>query len=96
MLEGPAIRQGVEIGGATVLDLVPTILHLSGFPVAEDMDGNVLTEAFEPQWLADKPLIPRIDSYEGRLHEPARQEIEVPATVDEELLERLRALGYIN
>jgi arylsulfatase A-like enzyme len=30
------------------LDVAPTVLHLLGVPVPDDMDGRVLTELLEP------------------------------------------------
>ncbi|MGH9464498.1 MAG: alkaline phosphatase family protein, partial [Thermoanaerobaculia bacterium] len=40
---GPHIQKGGRIGGASVLDLTPTLLYYLGFAVAKDMDGKVLT-----------------------------------------------------
>jgi predicted AlkP superfamily phosphohydrolase/phosphomutase len=42
---GAEVRQGVTLEGARIVDLAPTILHLMGLPVPEDMDGRVLDEA---------------------------------------------------
>jgi predicted AlkP superfamily phosphohydrolase/phosphomutase len=41
---GPAIRAGVAVDGARIIDLAPSLLHLLGVPVPEDMDGRVLHE----------------------------------------------------
>jgi predicted AlkP superfamily phosphohydrolase/phosphomutase len=43
---GPAIRRGVDLPEASILDLAPTILHLLGEPVPRVMDGRALVEAF--------------------------------------------------
>ncbi len=45
---GPGIKKGYEIKGAKIYDLAPTILHIFGLPIPNDMDGRVLTEIFEP------------------------------------------------
>ncbi len=45
---GPAFRSGAEPRGAALLDVAPTVLHLLGVPVPDDMDGRVLTEILEP------------------------------------------------
>jgi predicted AlkP superfamily phosphohydrolase/phosphomutase len=45
ILWGPAIRSGVLITGARLIDLAPTILALLGLPVPEIMDGSVLAAA---------------------------------------------------
>lgn len=44
---GPDIEEGREITGATLYDIAPTILHILGVPVPEDMDGRVLQEIFK-------------------------------------------------
>lgn len=43
---GPDIKQGHEIQGAKIYDVAPTILHMFGLPVPDDMDGEVLKEIF--------------------------------------------------
>ena len=42
---GPAFGSG-DRGTLSVLDLAPTLLHLHGHPIPEDMDGNVQTDVF--------------------------------------------------
>jgi predicted AlkP superfamily phosphohydrolase/phosphomutase len=87
---GPAIRPGVTIHGAELIDITPTILSLVGAPVPGDLDGKVLRKilagSLEPSRL-------RLASYEGLV---GREGSEVDtAPVDEEYRERLRALGYV-
>lgn len=43
---GPDIKQGLRVQGARIYDLAPTILHLFGIPIPQDMDGSVLRETF--------------------------------------------------
>src|SRR3989440_6838671 len=50
--QGKAFKKGAEIQGARLIDMAPTILHLMGQPVPEDMDGRVLEELFEPAFIA--------------------------------------------
>ncbi len=45
---GYNIKRGYKIEGARIYDLAPTILHMFGLPIPNDMDGKVLTEIFEP------------------------------------------------
>jgi predicted AlkP superfamily phosphohydrolase/phosphomutase len=45
---GPALRVGATPHDAALLDIAPTVLHLLGVPVPDDMDGRVLTELLEP------------------------------------------------
>src|SRR5438128_7717815 len=53
---GPALKRGAEIENAQLIDLAPTLLHLFGVAVPEDMDGRVLADAFRPEFLAAHPV----------------------------------------
>ena len=45
---GPPFRPGATPRGGDLLDIAPTVLHLLGVPVPDDMDGRVLTEILDP------------------------------------------------
>jgi len=45
---GSDIKQNNKIENIKVYDVAPTILHIFGLPIPNDMDGRVLVEAFEP------------------------------------------------
>ena len=49
---GSDFKSGAEIANARLIDIAPTLLHLLGVPVPEDMDGKVLTSAFQPEFLS--------------------------------------------
>lgn len=96
-LYGKDIAGGQELARASVLDITPTILALCGLPVAEDMDGKVLEDAIDPGFLERHPVA-SIATYE---HESADAESGGPgeaieSPLDEEILEELRSLGYID
>jgi len=44
---GPGIKKGYKIENAKIYDIAPTILHMFGLPIPNDMNGKVLTEIFE-------------------------------------------------
>jgi predicted AlkP superfamily phosphohydrolase/phosphomutase len=92
VIEGPGIARGKRIEGATVLDITPTVLALSGLPVGRDMDGKPLTEAIVPSFLKAHPVA-YIDTYETG--EPSGDQEPVKSPVDDEMKEMLRSLGYI-
>ncbi len=64
LLYGEGVRPAALLTGAQLEDLAPTLLYGLGFPVARDFDGQVLTSAFEKQFLARHPLT-FLASYEG-------------------------------
>ena len=46
-LSGPGIQPDASVVGAGLLDIVPTVLSATGLPLADGLEGRVLTEAFE-------------------------------------------------
>lgn len=56
VLRGQGFRAGSVLGRAHLVDLAPTLLYGLGLPVARDLDGTVLTQAFDPAFLARQPL----------------------------------------
>lgn len=64
MLLGDGIAAGTKFQRADLVDLAPTLLYCLGFPVADDFDGKLLTEALDTGFLARQPLT-FIPSYES-------------------------------
>jgi predicted AlkP superfamily pyrophosphatase or phosphodiesterase len=88
VMAGNNVKRGEVITTAAVQDVTPIILHLFGLPVARDMDGKVLTEAFKSE---DVP-VEYVDTYEYKVRRPGRG---APSGIDDAVSERLRALGYV-
>lgn len=64
LLYGERIRPGSLLTDARIVDVAPTLLYGLGFPVARDLDGKVLTTAFNKEFLRRNPLT-FFPSYEG-------------------------------
>ncbi len=93
LLAGKDVRKGGRILGASVLDLVPTLLALYGLPIGEDMDGKVLAAALEEGFLSDHPPA-TIATYEtGERPSPSAEAF--LAEDQQELLAKLQSLGYV-
>ncbi len=90
---GPGIRRGTSLTSASVLDLTPTVLALFGEPVGRDMDGFVLTELLDEQFLADRPVT-YVETYE-KAGEPEQSGEPLESELDDAIKEELRSLGYI-
>jgi predicted AlkP superfamily phosphohydrolase/phosphomutase len=90
---GPGIRKGAELTNASVLDLTPTILALLGEPVGRDMDGFVLTELLDEDFMSDKP-VEYVDTYEKE-SAPDDSTEPIESELDDAIKEELRSLGYI-
>lgn len=84
MLLGPDIKRNTRIR-ASVYDIAPTILYLTGLPVGGDMDGRPLQEAF----ISKRPFRTKI--YTKMKHCPEKDNRQQ----DMEKMEELKALGYI-
>jgi predicted AlkP superfamily pyrophosphatase or phosphodiesterase len=88
LIAGDGIEQDKTIPAASVQDIVPTVLRLFGLPIGRDMDGRVLTEAFD---IPDQPIT-WVDTYDTEDRSRSRVESK---TLDKALQEKLKALGYI-
>ena len=72
LLYGEGIRPGALLTGADLVDVAPTLLYGLGFPVARDLDGQVLTTAFDKGFLGRHPLT-FLPSYEALAPASAKQ-----------------------
>lgn len=83
------LRRGATFRGASVLDVAPTVMHLMREPIPTWMDGKLLAALFDPNALTARP--PRYRDEPMTFH----PETTVSAEGDEDVLERLRSIGYI-
>jgi predicted AlkP superfamily phosphohydrolase/phosphomutase len=90
MLTGPGIRRGHELGETALIDLAPTVLAALGIPVPDDMDGRVLSEAFEDDYFRERPI-----RYTAARPTGPGEQLELSPEQEEMIKERLRGLGYI-
>ncbi len=91
IFSGPGIKKSAEpIKGAGLLDITPTVLYYLGLPVAEDMPGKVLTQVFSDEFLAKNPLR-KIRTYDRK----PRRVKEEQSPLDQEIINKLRSLGYV-
>jgi predicted AlkP superfamily phosphohydrolase/phosphomutase len=95
ILAGPSIERGVRLERPHVLDLAPMILHLQGLPVARDMPGGVFTEAFNDEFRAAVP-IRQVATYEVGPRQRADGAPKVDPELDADMIQKLKALGYID
>lgn len=89
---GGPIASGRDRARISVLDLSPLLFYLAKQPIPDDLEGRLPTEILKPGALAKSPprrapavevrSVPRSSGVEGGAEDPA-------------LVEKLRALGYI-
>ena len=91
LANGPDFKVNETIYGASILDICPSILHLNGLPIARDMEGKVLFNAFKIK--KESGIIP---TYENTIDfEKSFKGGELIEDSDAEL-ENLEELGYID
>jgi predicted AlkP superfamily phosphohydrolase/phosphomutase len=57
LLHAPGVfRRAATLDGPEIVDVLPTLYHAMGLPVPTDVDGRVLEGAFEPAFLAERPI----------------------------------------
>jgi len=88
VVSGEGIRPGRLAREASLVDLAPTILAAAGVPVPDDMDGRVLDELF-----VEAPHVTRVAGTSSANSE--RDEGALTPEEEAEVVERLRALGYM-
>jgi hypothetical protein len=78
-----------DLGRTGERDVAPTVLHLAGLPVSRELAGHVLEGALAPEFLKANP-VRFVASYGRRAAARAAE-----SAFDHEVLEELKALGYI-
>ena len=92
---GPAFLPGATLAAdADLMDVAPTVLHLLGVPVPDDMDGRVLAEVLDPA------LVPAEVVASHALGAPPPLSVEATDSgytdeEDEAIQQRLADLGYL-
>jgi len=91
---GPGIRKGQRLPPLSIIQVAPTMLHSLGIPIPADMEGQVVTEIFEPEFLRTHPVEvgePTLvkEPYQGA---PVQTE---DAEGQEQIMLRLKSLGYV-
>ena len=89
---GAPIRHLAEREKISVLEVAPLLAYLAGAAIPQDLEGSFRESWIQPEYLADHPArrvgaadLPRLPGWEGPR----------ASGDDSELIERLRAMGYI-
>ena len=89
-LSGGGVRQGGRLR-ARVTDIAPTLLYALGLPSSRELAGRPLVGLFDGAFVARYPAR-EVERYGPRLLRPAKRRGQ---PLDEEMIERMRSLGYV-
>ncbi|MGB9715793.1 MAG: alkaline phosphatase family protein [Thermodesulfovibrionales bacterium] len=88
---GKHFERNKVIEGAQIYDIAPTVLYLLGIPIPDDMDGRVIEDAFNKEYLKENPI---------KKGFTISTEEMIPKSFDQEetsaIKDRLKGLGYID
>ncbi|HEX9826145.1 MAG TPA: alkaline phosphatase family protein [Flavobacteriaceae bacterium] len=89
---GPNIKQNEKVFGLGLIDIAPTILHLFGLPIGNDMDGKPALDIFKK--IKPPTYIESWEDLEGDFgqHQQTDEEDQLS---DHETMQQLIDLGYI-
>ena len=87
LVGGPA--RPADLGVVSSRDIAPTVLHLAGLPKSDELAGMVLESALEDGFRSAHP-VRTVASYGRR---PQTRSAE--SAFDRDMLEELKALGYV-
>src|SRR5262249_39775800 len=92
VLSGPGLKRGHRLEAATIYDVLPTLAASAGLPVARDLEGRILADAFAPNVLRPE-AVRYVTSYDsGPRYVP---QVDLGAELHGEVERELRGLGYI-
>ncbi|MFZ5907797.1 MAG: alkaline phosphatase family protein [Nitrospirota bacterium] len=92
IMKGPEIRDSVRLQDPQITDLAPTILYLFNQKIPEDMDGRVLTEAFQRKILDDYPVV-----FDGSGEDEGQgPDAGLSERDEDEVRKHLKDLGYLS
>ena len=95
ILAGAGVKPDTQLQNASIMDLTPTILHAMGVHLPPDLDGRVLSEAFDDTSPVALPIVysnrgdPGANIYKDGARVPELSDEEM-----EEVQEKLRGWGY--
>ncbi|MGH0035825.1 MAG: alkaline phosphatase family protein [Myxococcota bacterium] len=91
-----------ERGDVSVLDVAPLLFHLSGRGIPDDLEGRLPGELLDPAWLGAHPprtveaaVYPGLPAGHPAARAPAAPADDGSGEPTGELVEKLRALGYV-
>jgi predicted AlkP superfamily phosphohydrolase/phosphomutase len=86
---GPALKRGT-VSGLTLSGITPLLLYTLGLQVPDDIEGSIPSEILDPAWMESHPAVSGEASQDREPDKPL-----IDPKDEEEILRRLRGLGYL-
>jgi hypothetical protein len=95
LARGPGIQQGAALPELSIVDVAPLLLHSLDVPIPDDVVGRLPADAFESGVLERRPPRSAVGRGHGREPELAATGVDYDAESEAIIMNRLRALGYV-
>jgi len=92
---GPGIRAGAEVPELSIVDVAPFLLHRLGIGVPDDMAGEVPVAVLDAEELRRHPPVTVPAAAAAADVSAIRDRVELEPVEQAAVMERLRALGYV-
>jgi predicted AlkP superfamily phosphohydrolase/phosphomutase len=95
---GPGVRSGVTLDELSIVDVTPLLLYCLDLPVPDDVAGRVPTELFAASEVHNRPprsISSTSPSLVPSIPDLSNEELDLKREEEEIVLQRLRALGYV-
>jgi predicted AlkP superfamily phosphohydrolase/phosphomutase len=94
IINGPHIKKNNTINGAKIIDIAPTVMYLMGLNVPANMEGKVVADAIEEDYLRSVPITyAEFSSHQSFTDTDSTAYSKEDA---DEVRNRLKALGYLD
>ncbi len=90
-MKGPVIKSEGHLNIVSIIDIAPTILYLLGLKIPESMDGRVITESIDDEYVLSRPVEFIKEEWTVGDKKPGVCD----SDSESEIKEHLRRLGYL-
>jgi hypothetical protein len=87
---GPAIKRGLPLTRMPLSSITPILLYTLGLQMPGDIEGCVPAEILDPAWVESHPVVSAASGSNREADKPI-----IDPKDEEEILRRLRGLGYL-
>ncbi|HTN42201.1 MAG TPA: alkaline phosphatase family protein [Nitrospiria bacterium] len=95
MGRGPGIRAGGEVSEFPIINIAPTLLYSLGLAVPSDLEGKPALDAFESEFLKVRPLRTGPPTVSAGSSGAGPEKASMDEGQKSQVMEQLKALGYL-